>query len=248
MSRCSPESPVGGTADREAFRAHRRTRAPAARDELVARHRGLAEAMAHRYQGRGIAAEDLSQVAVLGLLKAIDRFDPDRGVAFSSFAVPTILGELRRHFRDHGWSVSVPRRLQELRLRADHVREQLAHELGREPTWVEVAQGCDASADEVAMALDGLRTAYRPESLERHLLDAGSGDDVAGEVTTAVLVEQGLSSLPERDRRVVRLRYWEGLTQQQIADRVGVSQMQVSRVLRASLDRMQRRLLPPTSA
>lgn len=236
-------------ADCELFEAYHLGGDGASRDELVARHRGLAEALAHRYRRRGLAPEDLSQVAVIGLLKAIDRFDPERGTAFSSFAVPTILGELRRHFRDHGWSVRVPRRLQELRLQADRAREQLTHELGRQPTWSQVAERCDADPDEVAMALDGLRSAFRPDSLEQAAADArAEGQDVAAEATTTVAVDQGLAHLSDQARRMVELRYWEGLTQQQIAERVGVSQMQVSRVLRWSLERMQDQLTSASSA
>ena len=229
--------------DTALFAAYGRTRARTSRDELVARHRPLAEAMARRYVGRGIDADDLSQVAVVGLLKAIDRFDPDRGVAFSSFAVPTILGELRRHFRDRGWTVTVPRRLQELRMRAQRARETLAHELGREPTWSQIAAACDASTDEVVIALDAVRSAYLPESL-----DAGgpracrTTEGLAEAATRQVLVSGLLAQLAERDRTVVQLRFWDGLTQQEIADRVGISQMHVSRVLRASLRRMRESL------
>ena len=229
--------------DTPLFAAYGRTRSRGDRDELVARHRPLAEAMARRYVGRGIEVDDLSQVAVIGLLKAIDRFDADRGIAFSSFAVPTILGELRRHFRDRGWAVSVPRRLQELRMRAQREREVLAHELGREPTWSQIAAACDASTDEVVMALDAVRSAYWPDSLD----DGGTRasrttEGVAEAATRQALVSGLLARLTERDRTVVELRFWDGLTQREIADRVGISQMHVSRVLRASLRRMRESL------
>ena len=229
--------------DTALFVAYSRTRSRVIRDELAALHRPLAEAMVRRYVGRGVDVEDLSQVAMIGLLKAIDRYDPDRGIAFSSFAVPTILGELRRHFRDRGWTVSVPRRLQELRMRAQRAQEQLVHDLGHEPTWSQIAATCDATTDEVVMALDAVRSAYSPDSLdERGPRACRPTDGVAEAVTRQVLVTDLLAQLTERDRTVVRLRFWQGLTQQEIADRVGISQMHVSRLLRASLRRMRESL------
>lgn len=210
------------------------------RDALVHHHLGLARSLAERYVGRGIPRDDLHQVAVLGLVRAIDRFDPDRGVAFSSFAVPTILGEVRRHFRDHGWTVSVPRHLQELRQRADHAVSRLEQELGRRPTLAETARALDADPDDVLLALDGIRSCYRPSSLPAGTADALADDDPdpMDRQDTSLVVQGLLEELPERVQRVVVLRYWSGLTQREIADRVGCSQMHVSRLLRRSLDHM----------
>lgn len=217
------------------------------RDALVHRHLGLARSLAERYVGRGIPRDDLHQVAVLGLVRAIDRFDPDRGAAFSSFAVPTILGEVRRHFRDHGWTVSVPRHLQELRQRADRVVSRLEQELGRRPSLTETASSLDADPDDVLLALDGIRSCYRPASLEAGTADvlAGHDPDPMDRQDTSLVVRGLLEQLPERQQRVVVLRYWAGLTQREIADRVGCSQMHVSRLLRRSLDHMHAAVVSP---
>ena len=205
--------------------------------------------MARRYDGRGVPLDDLVQVATIGLLKAVLRYDPDRGPAFSSYAVPTILGELRHHFRDHGWTVSVPRRLQELRHRADTAAAHLAQVHGREPTVHEVADHLDEDVDSVLLALDGLRTAYTPSTL-----DTGTGEGLSAGATPheraedRVLVQRLLASLPERQRRILVLRYWGGLSQQQIADRVGCSQMHVSRLLRRSLGHLRELARDPSHA
>lgn len=228
------------TSAADPFRTYRQTGDRTVRDALVEEHLGLAEAMARRYEGRGVPLDDLVQVATIGLLKAVTRFDPDHGAAFSSFAVPTILGELRHHFRDHGWMVNVPRRLQELRGRTDRAAAELAQRLGREPSADEVASHLHEDRDTVLLALDGLRTAYMPGTL-----DTGAGDGIPSttrahdHVEDRVVVEELLGVLPDRQRRVVALRYWGGLSQQQIAARVGCSQMQVSRLLRRSLASLQ---------
>ena len=237
-----PTSDQRGAADDETclFRQLRRTGDRRLRDRLVADHLGLAEAMARRYAGRGIHDEDLVQVATIGLIKAITRFDPDHGAAFSSFAVPTILGELRHHFRDHGWAVNVPRRLQDLRRRADAASDALAQELGRAPTADEVAARLGEERDNVLLALEGLRTAYAPTTI-----DTGAAESLPapshgpGRVEDRLLVDELLATLPEREQRIVVLRFWGDLSQQQIADRVGCSQMHVSRLLRRSLEAMQ---------
>lgn len=203
------------------------------RDRLVDDHIGLAHAMAARYRRRGIPREDLEQTAVVGLLKAADRFDPHRGCSFSSFAVPTILGELRRAFRDTGWMVKVPRRLQELRMRADSRRRRLEQQLGRPATVEEVAASLGEPVEAVRTALEGLRSCYRPDALDGVDLDRHT--DAATSWEDALLVGELLAELPEREQRIVVLRFWAGWTQQEIADDVGVSQMHVSRLLRASL-------------
>lgn len=223
-----------------AFRELRRTGDRSLRDRLVEEHLGLAEAMARRYDRRGVPFDDLVQVATIGLLKAVTRFDPDHGAAFSSFAVPTILGELRHHFRDHGWTVNVPRRLQELRHRADATAERLAQQLGREPTADEVAAELGEDRDNVLLALEGLRTAYTPAPLDAATTGPlAAADHDREHVDDRMVVDDLLQALPERQRRIVVLRFWGGLSQQQIADRVGCSQMHVSRLLRRSLATMQ---------
>ncbi len=233
--------PCGQEADEAArFRELRRTGDRRLRDQLVEDHLGLATAMARRYEGRGVPRDDLVQVATIGLLKAVLRYDPDRGPAFSSYAVPTILGELRHHFRDHGWTISVPRRLQELRHRADTTAAHLAQVHGREPTVDEVADHLGEDADSVLLALDGLRTAYAPGTLDTGAVEGLTrGDPPQEHAEDRVVARRLLATLPERERRIVVLRYWGGLSQQQIADRVGCSQMHVSRLLRRSLASLQ---------
>ena len=242
--------PSGHEADEAMrFRELRRTGDRRLRDELVEDHLGLATAMARRYEGRGVPTDDLVQVATIGLLKAVLRYDPDRGPAFSSYAVPTILGELRHHFRDHGWTVSVPRRLQELRHHADAAAARLAQEHGREPTVTEVAEALDEDCDSVLLALDGLRTAYTPSTLDTGTAEGlTAGAPPQDRADDRVLVQRLLASLPERQRRIVVLRYWGGLSQQQIADRVGCSQMHVSRLLRRSLGNLRELARDPSHA
>ncbi len=226
------------TDDLELFRRWRGSQDRAVFSELVSRHLGLAHAMARRYGGRGLDGDDLSQVAMVGLCKSVERFDPERGVAFSTFAVPTILGELRRHFRDRGWVVRVPRRLQELRRHAEQELRRLEQEGdGRRPSIEEVAAALGADPDDVAVATN-LGGCYQPSSLDAmrrpDLLDeAESPADVAcRDVTVARLLDM----LADRERRIFVLRYFHGMTQQEIADRVGISQMHVSRLLRAGLE------------
>lgn len=223
-----------------AFRQLRRTGDRRLRDRLVTDHLGLAEAMARRYRGRGVPHEDLVQVATVGLIRAVTRFDPDHGAAFSSFAVPTILGELRHHFRDHGWTVNVPRRLQELRQRADTAAATLAQRLGREPTADEVATELGEDRDDVLLALEGLRTAYAPATIDTGMAETLPESSRGAErIEDRVMVDELLARLPEREQRIVLLRFWGGLSQHQIADRVGCSQMHVSRLLRRSIAALQ---------
>jgi RNA polymerase sigma-B factor len=217
----------------------------ALRNELVEEFRWLATYCARRFTNRGEPRDDLQQVALLGLVKAVDRFDPDRGAAFSTFAVPTILGELRRHFRDKTWSVHVSRRAKELYQAVAGVVDDLTSALGRSPTIAEIAQHAGITVDEALEALE-VRDCYRGVPLEP------TGDDDAAESAALGVDDHGfevadarstvaalLCSLPTaRDRLVVELRFLEGLTQSQIATRIGVSQVQVSRLLRANLARM----------
>jgi RNA polymerase sigma-B factor len=218
---------------------------PAAREALVERFLPLARQLARRYQHGGEQLDDLVQVASLGLLKAIDRFDPARETAFSSFAVPTILGELKRHFRDKGWSVRVPRDLQELTVRVDRVTEQLARELGRAPTLAEVAERTGHSEEQVLEAREAAG-AYRAVSLDRPRDDdeegegsvgaaMGTEDPGFGVAEDAATVQRLMRVLSEREREVLRLRFAEDLTQSEIGVRVGVSQMHVSRLIRQAV-------------
>lgn len=224
----------------EAFRKYQRTGDRNLRDELVMRHLGLAVAMAGRYRGRGEDPDDLRQVAIVGLVKAVDRFDPDRGTAFSTFAVPTILGELKRHFRDSGWTIRVPRRLQELRRQAEAARRRLEQEQAHAPTVEQIADVLHESCDDVREALE-LGSCYQPASLEGHAHRRELADGKSPSATTACRraeADRLLKVLDKRRRQIFVLRYYRGLTQQEIADRVGISQMHVSRLLRAGLEDM----------
>jgi RNA polymerase sigma-B factor len=221
-----------------------------AREQLVERYLPLARRLARRYQRSEESQEDLTQVASLGLLKAVDRYDTSRDTAFSSFAVPTILGELRRHFRDRTWSVRVPRELQELALRVDKAASTLSSEHGRAPTVGEIATAMDVSEEQVLEALQAAG-AYRAGSLDAPR--SGAGEEATGEsVGDAIGVEEGgferaeeratlrpmFARITERERLVLTLRFAEDLTQAEIGERIGVSQMQVSRLIRHALARL----------
>lgn len=220
-----------------------------AREELVNRFLPLARNLARRYAGAREPFDDLLQVASLGLVKAIDRFDVDRGAAFSSFAVPTILGELKRYFRDLGWSVHVPRGAQEQALKVQEAHEQLTTKTGRPPTVPELAEYLELNVEDV---LDGLETAaaHHSTSLDAPREDHSSGEsgslvDVFGEedhryelVDETLTISVAARQLSARERRVLGLRFVEDMTQTQIAQEIGVSQMQVSRILRRALNRL----------
>jgi RNA polymerase sigma-B factor len=226
----------------------------AARAELAERMLPLARSLARRYAGKGEPLDDLEQVASLGLLKAIDRFDVSRDVRFATFAVPTIAGELKRHFRDRGWMLRVPRDIQELCARVVRCRETLTRELGRSPTVPEVANTLGAGVEQVLEALRAA-DAYRMMSLDEPLaegagaLEAIGGDDEGFELAEhRVLLRRGLDGLGAREREIVRLRFYEGLTQREIARAVGVSQMHVSRLIRRSIDAMRDTIDPVARA
>jgi RNA polymerase sigma-B factor len=226
----------------------------AAREELAERMLPLARSLARRYAGKGEPLDDLEQVASLGLLKAIDRFDVTREVRFATFAVPTIAGELKRHFRDRGWMLRVPRDIQELSARVVRAREALTRELGRSPSVNEVATALGAGVEQVLEAVRAA-DAYRMMSLDEPLaegagaLEAIGGEDDGYELAEhRVLLRLGLDGLGEREREIVRLRYYEGLTQREIARAVGVSQMHVSRLIRRSIDSMRDTIEPVARA
>jgi RNA polymerase sigma-B factor len=220
-----------------------------ARDELIERLLPLARRMARRYRRAEDPLDDLVQVAVMGLVKAIDRFDPRRETAFSSYAVPTMLGELKRHFRDHGWALHVPRGMQERVMAVDGEVRELGRSLGRSPSAIEVGASLGISEEDVLEAMEA-SSAYEAISLESHRY-AGDADDGAtyaervGEedarydlVEYEVTIAPVMRALPARDRVVLHLRFVEDMTQAEIADRVGVSQMHVSRIIRRSLERL----------
>jgi RNA polymerase sigma-B factor len=228
---------------RRKFREYAETKDPELREELVTAHIGLAEYLARRFTNRGEPLDDLVQVASLGLLKAVDRFDPERGLEFSTYATPTIVGELKRHFRDKGWAVRVPRRVQELHLRLATVVSTLSQELGRSPTIGEIAHAASVSEEDVLEAIEAGH-AYRFTSL-----DAPSGADEEGTLASQlggddqalvdsehrVALSPLIARFPPRERTILHLRFFEGLTQSEIASRLGISQMHVSRLLARSL-------------
>jgi RNA polymerase sigma-B factor len=218
----------------------------AARDELVARFTPLAEQLARRYSSSE-PVEDLRQVAMVGLLKALDRFDIDRGVAFSSYAVPTMLGEIKRYFRDSGWAVHVPRAAQERALALGRVSRELSAHLGRAPSVAELAAEMELTQEEVldalhagnafdTVSLDARRAGAEPGSeRETYAESIGEEDDRLELAEYTASIEAALASLDPRDRVVLHLRFAEDLTQSEIAERIGVSQMQISRILRRAI-------------
>jgi RNA polymerase sigma-B factor len=239
----SAKQPAAARADESLdrlFQRHRRFRDERARDALIGRFGPLAIGCARRYHvPGGEPLEDLVQVAMLGLIKAVDRYDPDRGVTFVSFAEPTIRGELRRHFRDATWAIRVPRELQERVRVVERETERLAAGLGRSPTAAELAEACDLDLGDALEALHAARTS-RPRSLEAAGTEFRDGAREPGYelVEYAVSAHPAIAALSERDRRVFQLRIANGLSQREIAKHVGVSQMQVSRILARTLARL----------
>jgi RNA polymerase sigma-B factor len=228
----------------ELFREFRRTRSRRTRNELVERHMGLAAHVARRFGRRGPSDDDLRQVAFLALVKAVDRFDPDRNVAFSTFAGRTIEGEIKRHFRDHTWTVRVPRSTKETHLRLRRATDELTQQFGRSPTVDQLAESVGLDVDEVLEAI-AAGSAYSTASLDAPTGEDGDGgrqlgadDEGFGHVADATLVDALMTELEPREREIVRLRFFEELSQSEIAERVGISQMHVSRLLRRSFEEM----------
>ena len=219
-----------------------------AREQLIEQYMSLVRSLARRYSYRGEQLEDLVQIGAIGLIKAIDRFDLDRGVELTTYATPNIIGEIKRHFRDKGWSVRVPRGLQELNVKLSRLIEQLTVQLGRSPTIPELAKAAGVQEEEVLEALESGR-AYSSLSLS---VGGGGGDDddldpleSIGTVEHQYEVSEdravlapGFRALDERERKILQLRFFEGLTQSQIAGQVGISQMHVSRLIRRSLEKI----------
>ena len=217
---------------------------PTARDELAEEMLPLARALAGRYAGRGEPLDDLVQVACIGIMKAIDGFDLSREVRFSSYATPTVLGEIKRYFRDKTWAMRVPRGMQELQLEIARARDKLTNELGRSPNVQELAEAVDAPFEEVLQTIQS-QDARRTRSLEEPvgedmtLADSVGGvDPELGRAEIRVLLQNAFGVLSDRDQEVLRLRFEEDLTQTEISKRIGVSQMQVSRLIRQSLARL----------
>lgn len=234
--------------DRALFRRYLSDRDPLSRDQLVERYMPLARRLARRYQRQDEPFDDLLQVACLGLVKAVDRYDPQRPVAFSSFAVPTILGELRRHFRDRTWAVHVPRDLQELALKVERAVGEHTSRTGEQPSIGHLAQQLGATQEAILEALDA-SGAYRATSLQTPRGDGDDptatlgdtlGDDERGydHAEDRATLDRLLRLVSERDREVLRMRFELDMTQAEIGERIGVSQMQVSRILRAALARL----------
>lgn len=238
------------------FRAYRASGDRELRNALIAEHRWLAIHCAKRFTDKGEPFDDLVQVAMLGVLKAVERYDPDFGATFATFAVPTITGELRRHFRDTTWAVHVPRRAKDMQHTVKVAVADLTQVLGRSPTAEEVAAHAGAPVEVVLEALEAARC-YRKTPLVVGDSDDGDADDLAvfgiedrglGAVEATETVERLLSVLAPRERRIVELRYLQGLTQSRIAELVGVSQVQVSRLLRASMAQLRAELTDPAGS
>jgi RNA polymerase sigma-B factor len=230
--------------------AYHREGDEAAREQALVELMPLVRALASRYAGRGEPLEDLVQVGSIGLIKAVDRFDVDRGVDFASYAVPTIVGEIRRHFRDKAWAMHVPRRLKELSLRLSRTLDELTTELGRSPTIAELAASAGVDEEDAIDALDSMN-AYSTRSLHAPFDDSSDdslseklGTDETGyaAVEDGTIIAAGLDALDERERQIVELRFFHELTQSQIASEIGISQMHVSRLLRRALATMRGRI------
>jgi RNA polymerase sigma-B factor len=219
-----------------------------AREQLIEQYMSLVRSLARRYSYRGEQLEDLVQIGAIGLIKAIDRFDLERGVELTTYATPNIIGEIKRHFRDKGWAVRVPRGLQELNVQLSRLVEQLTVQLARSPTIPELAKAAGVEEEEVLEALESGR-AYTSLSLS---VGGGGGDDDDLDPLESIGTEEhqyevsedravlapGFKALDERERMILQLRFFEGLTQSQIAQQIGISQMHVSRLIRRSLEKI----------
>ncbi|GAA2631584.1 RNA polymerase sigma factor SigF [Paractinoplanes durhamensis] len=223
---------------------------PALRDRTIEAWLPMARHLANRYTGRGEPTDDLVQVATMGLIKAVDRFDASRGVDFAGFAIPTIVGEVKRHFRDRTWSIRVPRRLQELRLQISEANSTLTHQLGRPPLVADIAVHLGITEEDVLEGLEGAR-AYNTTSLSTPIGADGNtelGDTISDKADDYDAVDlraslgPALALLDEREQKIVTLRFYGNLTQSQIADQIGISQMHVSRLLTKALTKLRGKL------
>ena len=238
----------------ELFRRYKETGDPDAREQLVMSHMNLVRFLANKFKNRGEPLDDLLQVGYLGLLKAIDRFDPERGLEFTTFATPTILGEIKRHFRDKGWSVRVPRRLQELSAKVNQATDKLTNELQRSPKVEEIADYLGVTVDEVLEAMES-SSAYTSVPIEApgasdsddapSILDRYADDDNELDFTDdRLVIEEAIRDFSPREREVIELRFVKGMTQIEIAKKLGISQVQVSRLLRRTLKKIQDKIDP----
>ena len=238
--------------DRDLLKRYHEFGDTSAREALVQRHLPLVRSLARRYAGRGEALEDIEQVGSIGLLKAIDRYDMEREVSLTTYATPNVVGEIKRHFRDKGWAIRVPRGLQELSAKLSQTVERLTVKLERSPTIAEIAAELEATPEQILEAMEA-GSAYSTVSLSTG--PGGDDDDdfdpmesIGAEDTEYERTEQraalepALAALPAREREILRMRFEDGLTQTQIAERVGISQMHVSRLIRKSLARMRDQL------
>jgi RNA polymerase sigma-B factor len=240
--------------DFELIAGYREGGDPGCREELVLRHSGLVRGIARRYHGRGLAYEDIEQTGYVGLIHAVDRFDPSRGVPLGAFAARTIEGEIMHLFRDRGWAVRVPRSLQELSRRVSSVRDRLGHRLGRSPSLQELAEAMGETEQRVAEAVAAGRAHTAEPLADASTTEPGASgarptarplisEEVGfARVDDRDLLERAIRSLPARERRIVGLRVYHDLTQSEIAERTGISQMHVSRLLRASLRTLEREI------
>jgi RNA polymerase sigma-B factor len=230
----------------------------AVRDRIVEAWLPMAERLAGRFRSRGESYEDLRQVAALGLVKAVDRYDPARGSAFESYAVPTVTGEIKRHFRDHMWTLHVPRRVQELRNRVRFAGQDLARTTpGRSPTVAEIAERADLSEEDVREGMEALESftalsldAEVPGSDDGYALVDGLGapDPALETVVDREAVKERLAALPERERAILYMRFFDDMTQSRIAEELGISQMHVSRLISRCCDRVREQVLRDPAA
>jgi RNA polymerase sigma-B factor len=244
----APRDLVRQTTSDELFELHQRTGDPLVREELVRRYEPLARNLARRYHSKGESLDDLRQVANVGLLKAIAKFDPERGFAFTSYATPTILGELKRYFRDSGWALHVPRGVKERALELASVSEQLSSRLGRSPSIGELAQELELSEEQTLDALEAYHARHVSPLEERTDDDSqprrsradslGAEDAGLERSEYMTMITKGIEGLRESERMILFLRFAQDLTQSEIARRVGVSQMQVSRLLRGAIEKL----------
>ena len=236
--------------DRDLLRRYHEEGDASAREVLVERHLPLVRSLARRYAGRGESLDDIEQVGAVGLIKAIDRYELSREVALTTYATPNVVGEIKRHFRDKGWAIRVPRALQELNGKMGPTIERLTSKLGRSPSIAEIAGEFKTTTEQVVEAMEA-GSAYAPLSLSAgpsgdEELDPmetiGSTDAGYERTDDRASLEPALAALPDREREILRMRFEDGLTQTQIAERVGISQMHVSRLIRRSLERMRSQL------
>jgi RNA polymerase sigma-B factor len=246
------------TTDRELLQQYHVEGDLSAREELIERHLSLVRSLARRYAHRGEQLDDLVQIGSIGLIKAIDRFDLDRGVELTTYATPNIIGEIKRHFRDKGWSVRVPRGLQELNVQLSRITEEMTVQLGRSPTIAELAEASGAEEEEVlealesgraysSLSLSGGATQENDDSLDP--METIGSEEAQYEISEEwAVIAPGLQALDDRERKILHLRFFEGLTQSQIAQRVGISQMHVSRLIRRALEKIRRQIESGESA